>query len=105
MFVSAMSWTLSPVESSYQAIQSVTPITSSFDELSPDPFRVIFPTDDMTMSVLDDTPWDDGNHRSILFLKQQTLENYQRISTPSTVVVISTISQPTRDVFAERESQ
>jgi hypothetical protein len=92
---------LSPVESTYQAIQSTTPITSSFDELSPDPFRVIFPTDEMIMSVLDDTPWDDGHHRSILFLEQQTLENYQRISTPSTVVVISTVSQPTRDVFAE----
>jgi hypothetical protein len=36
-----------------------------------------------------------------LFLEQQTLENYQRISTPSTVVVISTVSQSTRDVFAE----
>jgi hypothetical protein len=83
---------LSPVESAYQAIQSATPITSSFDELSPDPFRVIFPTDEMIMSVMEDTPWDDGHHRSILFLEQQTLENYQRISTPSTVVVISTIS-------------
>jgi hypothetical protein len=92
---------LSPVESAYQAIQSATPTTSSFDELSPDPFRVIFPTDEMIMSVLDDTPWDDGHHRSILFLEQQTLENYQRISTPSTVVVISTVPQSTRDVFAE----
>jgi hypothetical protein len=33
----------------------------------------------------EDTPWDDGHHRSIgLFLEQHTLENYQRISTPST---------------------
>jgi hypothetical protein len=86
---------LSLVESTYQAIQSATHITSSFDELSPDPFCVIFPTDEMIMSVLDDTPWDDGHHRSILFLEQQTLENYQWISTPSTVVVISTVSQPT----------
>jgi hypothetical protein len=92
---------LSPVESAYQAIQSATPTTSSCDELSPDPFRVVFPTDEMIMSILDDTPWDDGHHRSILFLEQQTLENYQRISTPSTVVVITTVPGSTRDVFAE----
>jgi hypothetical protein len=92
---------LSPVESAYQAIQSATPTTSSCEELSPDPFRVVFPTDEMIMSVLDDTPWDDGHHRSILFLEQQTLENYQRISTPSTVVVITTVPGSTRDVFAE----
>ena len=61
---------LSPVESAYQAIQSATTTTSSFDELSPDPFRVFFPTDEMIMSVMEDTPWDDGHHRSILFLEQ-----------------------------------
>ena len=53
------------------------------------------------MSVLDDTPWDDGHHRSILFLEQQTLENYQRISTPLTVVFITTVPRSIRDVFAE----
>ena len=72
---------LSSVESAYKAIQSTTPITSSFDEFSPNPLRVIFPTDEIIMSVMEDTPWDDGHHRSILFLEQQTLENYQRIST------------------------
>jgi hypothetical protein len=72
---------LSPVESAYQAIQSATPTFSSCEELSPDPFCVVFPTNEMIMYVLDDTPWDDGNHHSILFLEQQTLENYQRIST------------------------
>jgi hypothetical protein len=92
---------LSPVESAYQAIQSTTLTTSSLEELSPDPFCVIFPTDEMIMSVMDDTPWDDGHHLSILFLEQQTLENYQQISTPSTVVVISIVPQSTRDVFAE----
>jgi hypothetical protein len=92
---------LSPVESAYQAIQSAIPSTPSLDELSPDPFRVIFPTDDMIMSVMEDTPWDDGHHHSLLFLEQHTLENYQRISTPSTVVVISTVLESTRDVFAE----
>jgi hypothetical protein len=34
---------LSPVESAYQAIQSETPSTPSLGDLSPDPFRVIFP--------------------------------------------------------------
>jgi hypothetical protein len=92
---------LSPVESSYQAIQSATTSTSSLDELSPNPFRVIFPTDEMIMSIMEDTPWDDGHHHSILFLEQHTLENYQWISTPSTVVVISTVPGSTQDVFAE----
>ena len=32
---------LSPVESAYQTIQSTTPSTPSFDELSPDLFRVV----------------------------------------------------------------
>jgi hypothetical protein len=60
---------LSPVESTYQAIQSATP---SLGDLSPDPFRVIFPIDEMIMVVMsiEDTPWDDGHHRSILFLEQ-----------------------------------
>jgi hypothetical protein len=92
---------LTPVESAYQAIQSASHTTSSCEELSPDPFCVVFPTDKMIMSVLDDNPWDDGHHRSILFLEQQTLENYQRISTPSTVVVITTVPGSTRDLFAE----
>jgi hypothetical protein len=61
---------LSPVESAYQAIQLATPTTYSLDELSLDPFRVIFPTDEMIMSVMEDTPWDDGHHHSILFLEQ-----------------------------------
>jgi hypothetical protein len=92
---------LSPVESAYQAIQSASHTTSSCEDLSPDPFHVFFPTDEMIMFVLDDNPWDDGHHRSILFLEQQTLENYQRISTPSTVVVITTVPGSTRDVFVE----
>jgi hypothetical protein len=92
---------LSPVESAYQAIHSASPSILSLTELSPDPFRVIFPTDEMIMSIMDDTPWDDGHHRSILFLEQHTLENYQRISTSSTIVVISTIPGSTHDVFAE----
>jgi hypothetical protein len=92
---------LSPVESSYHTIQSTTPSTFSLAELSPDPFHVIFPTDEMIMSFMEDTPWDDGHHHSILFLEQHTLDNYQRISTPPTVVVISTVPGSTQDVFAE----
>jgi hypothetical protein len=92
---------LSPVESAYHAIQSTTPSTLSLEELSPNPFHVIFPTDEMIMSIMADTPWDDGHHRSILCLEQHTLENYQWISTSSTIVVISTVPGSTRDVFAE----
>jgi hypothetical protein len=55
----------------------------------------------MIISILTDNPWDDGHHRSILFLEQQTLENYQRISTSSTIVVITTVPRSTRDVFVE----
>jgi hypothetical protein len=64
---------------------------------------MIFPTDEMIMSVMsmEDTPWDNGHHRSILFLEQHTLESYQRISTPSTVVVISSIPESKHDVLYE----
>jgi hypothetical protein len=47
---------LSPLESAYQAIQSTTPSTPSFGDLSPNPFHVIFPMDDMIMFVVEDTP-------------------------------------------------
>jgi hypothetical protein len=92
---------LSLVESAYQAIQLETPSTPSLGELSPDPFRVIFPIDEMIMYFMEDTPWEDGNHHSILFLEQHTIENYQRISTLSTIVVISTIPASAHDVFSE----
>jgi hypothetical protein len=92
---------LSLVKSAYQDTQSETPSTPSLGELSPDPFRVIFPTDEMIMSFMEETPWDDGNHRSILFLEKHTIEKYQWISTPSTVVIISTIPESTHDVFSE----
>jgi hypothetical protein len=90
---------LSPVESAYQAIQSATPSTPSLDELSPDPFRVIFPTDEMIMSVMGDTPWTMGIIVPYLFLEQHTLENYQRILTPSPFVVISPIPVVSIDPF------
>jgi hypothetical protein len=92
---------LSLVESAYQAIQLATPSTPSLGELSPDPFHVIFPTDEMIISIMEDTPWENGHHHSILFLEKHTIENYQRISTPSTVVVIYTILESAHDVFSE----
>jgi hypothetical protein len=93
---------LSPVESAYYAIQSATPSTPSLGDLSPYPFCVIFPMDEMIMSVMEDTPWEDGHHRSILFLEQHTIKRYQLIATPSTIVVISTVPEPTHYVFSER---
>jgi hypothetical protein len=95
--------TLSPVESAYHAIQSTTPSTPSLYDSSPDSFHVIFPTDDMIMSVMsmEDTPWDDGHHCSILFLEKNTIESYRRISTPSTIVVISFIPESTHNVLYE----
>jgi hypothetical protein len=59
--------------------------------------------DDMIMSVMsmEDTPWDDGHHHSILFLEQHTIESYQWIATPSTVVVISSVPESTQDVIYE----
>jgi hypothetical protein len=94
---------LSPMESTYQAIQSATPSPPSLCDTSHDPFHVIFPTDEMLMSFMsmEDTPWDDGNHHSILFLKCETIESYQRISTLSTVVVISFVPESTHDVLYE----
>jgi hypothetical protein len=90
----------SPVKSAYQAIQSATP---SFGDLSLDPFSVIFLMDEMIMSVMsmEDTPWDDGHHCSILFLEQHTIEGCQWISTPSTVVIIPTVLESTHDMFYE----
>jgi hypothetical protein len=94
---------LSPVESTYQAIQSTTPSTLSLSDSSPDLFHVIFPTDEMIMLVMlmEDYPWYDGHHHSILFLEQHTIESYQRISTQSTVVVISYVPTSSQDVFYE----
>jgi hypothetical protein len=90
---------LSPVELAYQAIQSTTPSPTSIDDKYPDPFHMIFPTDEMIMPVMsiEDTPWYDGNYRSILFLERETIESYQWISTPSTVVIFF-VPETTNDV-------
>jgi hypothetical protein len=94
---------LSPVESAYQDIQSTDPFTPSLGDSSPNPFHITFPIDEMIMSVMsmEDTLWDDGHHRSILFLEQHTLESYQWILTPSIVVVITSVPDSTHDVLYE----
>jgi hypothetical protein len=91
---------LSPVESSYKIIQSTNPSPPLCDTY-PDPFHVIFPTDEMIMSVMsmEDNPWDDGHHRSILFLEHDTIESYQYISNLSTIVVISPVLESTHNVL------
>jgi hypothetical protein len=94
---------LSLVESTYQAIQSTTHSPPSLCDTSPDPFHVIFPTDEMIMKVMsmEDTPWVDGHHHSILFLEPEIIESYQWISNPSTIVVISSVPESTHDVLYE----
>jgi hypothetical protein len=94
---------LSPVESSCQSIQSKTPSTPSLYDSPPDPFHVIFPTNNMMMYVMsmEETPWDNGNHCSILFLEQHNIESYRWILTPSTIVVISYLPKSTHDVIYE----
>jgi hypothetical protein len=64
---------------------------------------MIFPTDEMIMPFMsvEDTPWDNGNHLSILFLERDTIESYQWISTPPTVVVISFVPESTDNVLYE----
>jgi hypothetical protein len=91
---------LSPVESAYQAIQSATPPSPSLYDSSIDLFHMIFPMHEMIMST-EDTPWDDGHYRSILFLEHDTIESYQRILTTSTVVVISSVPESQHNVLYE----
>jgi hypothetical protein len=55
----------------------------------------------MSIMSMEDAPWDNGHHRSILFLEQHTLKSYQRIPTLSTIVVISCILESTHDVLYE----
>jgi hypothetical protein len=94
---------LIPIESTYQSIQSTTLSPPSLCDTSPYPFYAIFLMDEMIMSVMsmEDTPWDDGNHCSILFLERDTIEIYQLISTPLTIVVISSVPDSTHDVLYE----
>jgi hypothetical protein len=94
---------LRPVESTYQAIQFTTPSPPSLGDSYPDLLHVVFPIDEMIMSVMsiEDTSWDDGNHHFILFLEQHTLESYQWILNPSTIVVISSVPESTHNVLYE----
>jgi hypothetical protein len=71
--------------------------------MCPDPFHVLFNTNEMIMTIMsmEDTPWDDGNHYSILFLKPEIIESYQWISNPSTIAIISSILEPTHNVLYE----
>jgi hypothetical protein len=94
---------LSPVELAYQDIQSETHSPHSLLDTSPDPFHVVFHTDEIIMKIMsiEYTPWDDGNHRSILFLEPETIEGYQRISNPSIVATISSVPKTTHDVLYE----
>jgi hypothetical protein len=84
---------LSRVESAYRDIQSKTPSPPSLCDSSPDLFHMIFPTDEMIMSIMcmEDNTWDDGHHHSIFFLESDTIESYQWISATSIVVVISLV--------------
>jgi hypothetical protein len=95
--------TLSLVELGYQAIQSTNPSPHSLLDTSPNLFHVVFNTDEMIMKIMymDDTPWDDGHHCSIIFLEPKTIKSYQRISNPSTVVTISSVPELTHDVLYE----
>jgi hypothetical protein len=94
---------LSLVELTYQTIQSQTPSPHSLLDASPNLFHVVFHTDEMIMTVMsmEDTPWDDGHHHSILFLETKMIESYQRISNPSTFITIPLVYEPIRDVLYE----
>jgi hypothetical protein len=94
---------LIPIELAYQAIQSENPSPRSLLDTSPDPFHVVFHTNEIIMTVMsmEDTPWDDGHHRSIIFLEPKTIESYQWILNLYTVINIPPISKPIRDVLYE----
>jgi hypothetical protein len=55
----------------------------------------------MTIISMEDTPWDDGHHHSILFLEHETIKSYQWISNPSTVVTFSLVPEPIHNVLYE----
>jgi hypothetical protein len=55
----------------------------------------------MKIMSMEDTPWDDGHHHSILFLEPKTIESYQWISNLSTIITIPLVFEPIRDVLYE----
>jgi hypothetical protein len=90
---------LSLVELTYQDIQTRSPFSHSPFDTSPD----LFHTNETIMVVMsvEHTPWDDGHHRSIIFLEPETIENYRQILNLSTVINFPLVSEPTRDVLYE----
>jgi hypothetical protein len=71
---------LIPVKLAYQAIQSTSPSPHSLFDMTPDTFHTIFTNDETIMEIMyvEETPWDDGHHCSILFLEPETIKSYQR---------------------------
>jgi hypothetical protein len=94
---------LSLVQLAYQAIQLATPSPCSLLDTSPDPFHVVFHIDEMIMTIMsmEYTPWENGHHRSIIFLELETIESYQWISNPSSVVTIYPVPKPIHNVLYE----
>jgi hypothetical protein len=79
---------LSSFELTYQDIQLTSPSSHSPFDTSLDPFHMIFQASETIMEIMsvEYTPWDDGHHRSILFLEPKTIESYRQILNPSTVI-------------------
>jgi hypothetical protein len=53
----------------------------------------------MKIMSMEDTPWDDGHHHSILFMEPKTIESYQQILNLSTFVTIPHVPEPILDFF------
>jgi hypothetical protein len=70
---------LSLVELAYQSIQSETPSPRSLLDTSMDPFHMVLYNNEIIITIMsmEDIPWDDGHHYSILFLEPETIESYQ----------------------------
>jgi hypothetical protein len=64
---------------------------------------MVFHIDEMIMTVIsmEDTPWDDIHHCSILFLEPETIESYQQILNMSVVITTPLVPEPTHDVLYE----
>jgi hypothetical protein len=62
---------LSLMELAYKSIQSTNPSSHSLLDMSHDLFHMVFHSNEMIMTIIsmEDTPWDDGHHSSILFLE------------------------------------
>jgi hypothetical protein len=94
---------LSPVELTSQDIQSESPSSHSRFDTSPDPFHMIFQTDETVMEVMsvEDTPWDNGYHCYILILKPKPTDSCQWILNTSDIINFPPVYEPKRDVLYE----